>query len=463
MESGKLTMCRLRIGGLALGLIFLTCVAGPAVLAQTSADSSSQPSPAQLEKRVADLEKQLETLRGELATLKAKDTGAPAAAVPAGVASQAVATSTPAPSDPLSGISSVIGGSTFSGLVDGYYSYDANQPANHVAGDHFFDNSTNQFALNLIELGLVKTPDANSRLGYDFTLGFGNAMAVVNSGDPTFLQYVKEAYMSYLAPAGKGLQIDFGKFVTPAGAEVIETNQNWNYSRSLLFYDAIPYYHFGLRLKYTFNDKWSVTGYVVNGWNNVLATNSGKTGGLGVAWTPTKKVSISETWLGGPGALPVDSGSWRNLSDTVLTYNVNSKLSLMLNGDYGRVEKALGFVNPAEYYGTAGYIKYQFNPKWAIATRYEYLNDPEGLATGGYTAVTSSLPALFTATPGHVQEATGTVERRIAQHLITRLEYRHDMSTQPLFLKGNSPGFAPNVMGQSTVTAGMVFVWEPPR
>src|ERR1035438_296348 len=35
--------------------------------------------------------------------------------------------------------------------------------------------------------------------------------------------------------------------MTSAGAEVIETNQNWNYSRSLLFAWAIPYYHFGLR------------------------------------------------------------------------------------------------------------------------------------------------------------------------------------------------------------------------
>ena len=41
--------------------------------------------------------------------------------------------------------------------------------------------------------------------------------------------------------------MDVGKFVTSAGAEVIETNGNWNYSRSLLFALAIPYYHMGVR------------------------------------------------------------------------------------------------------------------------------------------------------------------------------------------------------------------------
>ena len=39
--------------------------------------------------------------------------------------------------------------------------------------------------------------------------------------------------------------MDFGKFVTSAGAEVIESKDNWNYSRSLLFAYAIPYWHFG--------------------------------------------------------------------------------------------------------------------------------------------------------------------------------------------------------------------------
>ena len=36
-------------------------------------------------------------------------------------------------------------------------------------------------------------------------------------------QYMQQAYVSVRAPLGSGLTIDAGKFVTPAGAEVIET------------------------------------------------------------------------------------------------------------------------------------------------------------------------------------------------------------------------------------------------
>ena len=96
-------------------------------------------------------------------------------------------------------------------------------------------------------------------------------------GGTDFLRNIEEGYISYLAPVGKGLQIDFGKFTTPIGAEVIEAKDNWNYSRSLLFALAIPYYHTGLRLTYAPTSKVSVMGLVVNGWNNVVENNSGKT------------------------------------------------------------------------------------------------------------------------------------------------------------------------------------------
>ena len=103
-----------------------------------------------------------------------------------------------------------------------------------------FHLTNSQFSLNLIELQLDKPVDKTSPLGFRVAFGFGQAINAVNNATiPVALrsaQYLKEGYMSYMAPVGKGLQIDAGKFVTPAGAEVIETNQNWNYSRSLLFY-----------------------------------------------------------------------------------------------------------------------------------------------------------------------------------------------------------------------------------
>ena len=434
----------------ALYLLLLLC---PLLAAQTA----TPPSTADINQRIADLERQLQQLKAEVAG-QAK-TEAPAAAPSTAVAGEAGAPA--AAPGPLDGIASVLKGSTVNGLVDGYYSYNFDNPGNRVSGARLFDNETNQFALNLVELGLDKAPDASSRLGYDFTMAFGTAINVVNSSDPGtlgFAQYLKSAYLSYLAPVGKGLTVTFGKFVTPAGAEVIETNKNWNYSRSLLFNYAVPFYHFGLSAGYTFNDKYTLTGYVVNGWNNLVDNySSGKTGGLSFAWTPNKKVALTETWLGGPGATPADNDSWRNLSDTVITYTPSGKLSLMANADYGRVQKPLGFTGPVDWSGIAGYAKYQFNPLWAVAGRYEYYNDHDGFTTSGFL-ITAGPTYVPTSLRQHINEFTATVERKFAQHLITRAEYRYDGSNNPHAFVKDSSSFSKN---QSTVTAGLVLVLEP--
>jgi hypothetical protein len=261
-------------------------------------ETAKPAAPAQMDsaavmQRMADLEKEVERLRDELQAVKAAPAGVPtlkpAVYAPEGETSAAAAAPAPAAApaqakpDPLAGVASVLGGATVTGLVDGYYSYNFNHPElgstalsptpGNFTSLRLFDPRNNQFALNLVELGLVKTPDADNRLGYKAIFGFGDAMRqinVVSGGDPTFLQYLKEAYVSYLAPIGKGLQIDVGKFVTPAGAEVIESSGNWNYSRSVLFYYAIPFYHYGMRAQYTVSPKFSFTGSLVNGWNDVV-------------------------------------------------------------------------------------------------------------------------------------------------------------------------------------------------
>src|ERR1035438_9323190 len=63
------------------------------------------------------------------------------------------------------------------------------------------------------------------------------------------------------------------KFVSSAGAEVIETNQNFNYSRSLIYVWAEPYSHTGFRLQYPVGAHFTGSFQVVNGWNNVEPIN----------------------------------------------------------------------------------------------------------------------------------------------------------------------------------------------
>jgi hypothetical protein len=348
-------------------------------------------------------------------------------------------------------LASLLGPTSLSGFVDVYYSQNFNNPATQTNSLRFFDGATNQFGLNLVELVVDKTPEvSNSRTGYHVALGFGQAMNAVNGSDHaglSFDQYLKEAYFSYLAPAGKGLQIDVGKFVTPHGAEVIETKDNWNYSRGILFSYAIPYYHLGMRAKYAFSEKYSISGFLVNGWNNVVDNNTGKTYGIGFGWNPNKKFGIVQNYMAGPEENGLNH-IVRQLSDTVITYSPTSKLSFMVNGDYGRGDRVVidpatnTFSPPVFWTGVAGYVRYALPGSSAIATRYEYYDDHDGFTTG-------------TLVPTHFHEVTATFERIMAHHIISRFEFRRDMSNQPVFLKGTTP-----VFDQNTLTAGLVFTFD---
>ncbi len=326
----------------------------------------------------------------------------------------------------------------------------------------------------------------------------------VSSGNgndlPGFDQFVKEAYFSYLAPVGSGLQIDVGKFVTPMGAEVIESKDNWNYSRGLLFTYAIPLFHFGARAKYTFSPKYNLTGYVVNGWNNVVDNNSGKTYGFSFNANPTKTFTYTINYLAGPeentGAFgqttsnflspPVSvNGTWRQTWDGNAMYTPNSKWSFMADYSYGRGDRVCLNCDsesetfppmlsaPVSWWGIAGYAKYSPDANDYFAARYEYYADPDGFTgtssipgdvgdpcsdcgPGGRIPL-SSLNAFGGVKNLHFNEITATYQRTLASFLLTRFEYRRDMSDYPVYAMSF---FQPGVKQQSTASISMIFLFD---
>ncbi len=178
------------------------------------------------------------------------------------------------------------------------------------------------------KITVEKKNSVDSRLGFRLDVGLGETVdrviSVSDSSRNEATKHILQAYGSYVAPGG--LTIDFGKFVTPIGAEVIETKDNFNYSRGWLFTYG-PYYHAGVRAKYAINDKATVTGFLVNGWDNLFENNvkSGKTVGVTLGLTPNKKFALSQTFMSGPEAplanVPAVSArdNWRHIADTVAT------------------------------------------------------------------------------------------------------------------------------------------------
>jgi len=277
-------------------------------------------------------------------------------------------------------------------------------------------------------------------LGFRMDLGFGRAFEMVHGAEaaPSVFRNIEQAYVSYKPEAARGLQLDFGKHVTMAGAEVIETHSNWNYSRSLLFAWSIPYYHFGLRASMPAGQHFTAGFHLVNGWNNVEDNNSGKTVGLTGALA-AGPVTWSNNYYAGPEKTGVNQG-WRHVYDTTLLVS-GSKASAYLNFDYG-TDKNPGAADNV-WYGVAGAARFAFGDHFAIAPRLEWFNDRDGFSTG---------------MPQKLKEFTLTGEYKMTQGVLGRLEYRRDWSDQPFFDRGASAGVFKH---QDTFLVGLVAFFGP--
>ena len=303
---------------------------------------------------------------------------------------------------------------TVEGLVDAYggvrFGGYATQPANF----RVFDGPTDGFVLAYTELAVAMKAEP---VGFRFDLGFGQ-VADLSSSAPGIevWKHIQQAYVTYALATSKPITIDVGKFVTSAGAEVIEARGNWNYSRSFLFGYAIPFTHTGVRLTVPLTSAVSMQASVVNGWDLVLDNNAGKTFGLSFTFAaPTGTTIILNTYA---GTEPVGMATeWRLLGDLIVSHTLGS-VSLMLNAD-------LGHQGDANWYGVAGYARMALGSAMNFSARGEFFADPQGfrLNTGVNTKV-----GEITATLGFPVGANGEL----------RAELRGDFAGDPIFVHGTS-------------------------
>ena len=328
------------------------------------------------------------------------------------------------------------------------YTYNMNSPVSRLNGYRVFDSDANTFSVDIAELVLQRVIAKPGETGFRVDLEVGGAIPQksqalgLSIGQGADLQ---QAVLSYLAPMGHGLRLDFGKFVTPLGYEVIEgyDGYNDNYSRSFLFNYAIPFTHTGVKASYALNSAVSAMLMVVNGWDNARDNNSGKSIGGQLTVVPVAPVSVTLSYVGGPEKTDT-TGYVRHMYDVVATWKVADALTLGINGDYG-VENGASLVTPgtsAVWKGIAGYARLDATSKFSLALRGETFHDGGGTRLAAGSAAT-------------VSELTLTPSYRVGTHFVVRSDVRFDHANLPLFSK--DAGVATG--NQRTVTFNAVFVY----
>jgi hypothetical protein len=338
---------------------------------------------------------------------------------------------------------------------------------------NLFDVLDDVFGLNQAGVMYELLPDlsAGRRYGLRLDLQFGQATATLqgsssNEARPDIYRNLFQAYGRYVVPVGKGLTVDVGKWASSLGYEGNYTRDQMEYSRSY-FFDFLPFYHMGLRANYAFNSKFAVNYWMVNGTNQTEPTNSFKDQMFGFAATPAKNVTWTtnyylgqenpDTTLSTNCSIPTQPGlcfapvnpapdGRTHILDNYVSWQATPKLLLAGEVDYfiSRVWRNAGpgrSSAPSHNDGGAAYAQWQFNPKSSLNLRGEYMSDRNG---------------LFTNTSQAIKEGTLAYKYSFADGFTSFLEYRHDWSNRPYFLRG------PNdtaVSHQDVFTLGMVWTY----
>ncbi len=333
-------------------------------------------------------------------------------------------------------------GWVFSILADGYVTKNFNTPSSNFNQLQNFDLTSGHPELSFAKFTVDKSDKV---FGIHADIGAGESMRWIHLGDPAALdhkalRFIEQAYVIVKPNHTHGTEFDFGQFVTSAGAEVIESSSNWNYTRSLLFAWAIPYYHFGLRTSTPVTKELNVGFQLVNAWNSIWGNNNMDNIGLTLALTK-KKFAYSANYYEGPNHQGTTKGK-RNLFDTTLLLTPTGKFNAYINADFGRDNHIIGGGGDS-WYGIAGAARYQLTKQFAVAGRLEAFNDKDGFNTGVAQVV---------------KEVTLTGEYKLNDHLVGRLEYRHDASDKPYFDRNRFLAVEKNM---NTFTAGIVVLLGP--
>jgi hypothetical protein len=422
--------------------------------------ASAQNAP-DLNQQVAELRALVERLQTRVVELESRlksDTVAQKPTTPAATPPQPAARP-----DPL-------GGTTLNFLIDTYYSYNFNAPIGRVNRLRAYDVTSNSFSINQAGVVLENAPDLakGKRWGARLDLQWGQATQTLqgntaNESRPEIYRNLYQAFGTYIAPLGKGLKLDFGKWASSLGIEGNYTQDQMNYSRSYWF-NFLPFYHMGLRANYPVTDRFGVNYWLTNGTQQTEEFNGFKDQMFGVVLQPRGNINWTINYYFGqehpdtifflntPAPVPdpptqqgtpflpiFNAPTGRlHIFDSYATWQATSALTFALEGDYV-LQRLFKDSPPQHAAGGAVYAQYQFSPKFSMAGRAEYLSDRG---------------ALFSGLSQALKETTLTSTYRFAERFMARAEGRYDFSNQPFFYTS-----ALGVIKKSQFTATLGLIW----
>jgi hypothetical protein len=339
-------------------------------------------------------------------------------------------------------------GITTNGFLSFSYTYNTNDPSPRLNQFRVFDFNDDDPQLDVAQVVIQRAVSEPRQFGFRFGLMAGSGVPEVTASYGLFRNMhtgiahhfdIPELFVSYIAPVGKGLRFDLGKFTTHMGYEVIGgyDGYNDNFSRGFIFGYGIPFTHTGVKATYAFTSKVTAMVGVCNGWDDVQRINHAYTAAAQLAIAPARTVNLAFNFIHGPERRQ-DSHDQRSVFELVAQWKPAPKITLGGDGLYGHEENGVAVGHDALWKGLAGYAKYNLTSRFSLAFRGEVFYDGGGTRTGtdqtlqGLTLTPEyGITARFSRWNSHFRKVDGK--------FVVRGDIRLDRSDKNVFLEGSNP------------------------
>ena len=313
-----------------------------------------------------------------------------------------------------------------------YYAYDFNNPSSKNIPYLFNYSRQNEFSLNLAVIDLdYQSPNVRSSLG----IQTGSYAIADYSAEPSLYKNIYQAFAGVqIVP---NLWLDAGVFQAHFGIETALGKDQWTLTRSLCS-ENTPYFETGLRASYIPSGPFSFTFFVLNGWQNIVDSNSNKALGTQIQYTIADHLTLnSSTFFG--NEKPDSARQWRFYHDFFAIWNVTESFDLSGLFDVGWEQKAPSSNQYNDWYTFALIGHFKLSPMFAASARVEQFTDPKSVL-------------VVTGTPNGYQVLGYSVnlDYIVSPHATFRIEAKHYTSMDAIFIQNGTA-----VSGSTILTSSL--------
>jgi hypothetical protein len=276
---------------------------------------------------------------------------------------------------------------TIAGYLEAYYQAHFQDPSNRITNLRGYDNRSRGFTLSNVAIDLkgekgpvttriilqVGHTPSTYYLAEPASAGTG----AVNASSSELWKYLQTATVTVKGPSDTTFEA--GLFPSPVGIEVLPIKDNWNWSRSNLFF-GLPGYHTGARISHPLGGGWTGTFHLYNGWNSVVDNNDTPSLAASAGYASASTTAQLLYFGGVERASRAPEGKpWRHLFDALVQYAVTSAVTVAAQADAGFEPNDIG----TSSWGAAALCgKLALSDKLYAAVRGDYFYEKVAEANG---------------------------------------------------------------------------------